>query len=698
MKPTLSILCAALLAGALRAQCSDPTPPPTGFSLTTLTDQLVTYSDGFKTRADYRYPAVSPGPCGWPLLLLVHGFPGSKAGMSSEAIRYAQLGFFVVTYDVRGQGSSIALNPGKGTTLMGLAEWIDMFEEIETALAKFPKLIDAGRIGVAGFSQGGAHAWAAAAYSGRTPPANPRRSKRFPVIKAVVSGGMAPSHTEVATSGGTAFKSNWPLYAYTPSLRSVSFDPALKTVWAGFLNADNPEGNAKWMWNDPGRDFVALLKSTSTAIFCSALWLDAGSPVNPALKLLQSLPKTTPWRIHISTGGHGTPRNTREEIRKRDLKTAWLLRFLKGAKDPVELGPKVFSAVLPADPAAYLSSQTIWRTRADVAFPPPSARTAVWYLRRGGILSPTPPASPEPADRITHSVPAGYTARSWLADGAGTRLGLVLLRMPLSNQSYLTPAFSQDVEVAGFPQVVLEVSPLANRFYLSARLDVVTARGTQILSVGGSGIRQSGAPKKTTLTLELSGIDAVIPKGARLKLSVRNHFLEQPGARIGIKYMPYLSSYQVDIEHSPGRLSRLLLPLRPAVGMDLTSQASGLSLSSPSRLGFQLRSSAASSGRPYLVLAGLSGQGPAVALPGGALLYLKPDAATQLFIAILGTPLVPNFAGVLDAAGAAAPALDLRAIAPLPPQLLGRKLDLCAIDFAGAFVHASAPLRLVFGK
>ncbi len=120
MRPIHSILFFFFsFPSALSAQCADPTPPLGGFPVSTVTDRLVTYSDGFKTRADYRYPSANPGSCGWPMLVLVHGFPGTKSGggLISNAISFAKLGFFVVTYDVRGQGSSIALNPGKGTVI-----------------------------------------------------------------------------------------------------------------------------------------------------------------------------------------------------------------------------------------------------------------------------------------------------------------------------------------------------------------------------------------------------------------------------------------------------------------------------------------------------------------------------------------------------------------------------------------------------
>ena len=112
---------------------------------------------------------------GWPLLIAVHGLPATKQAAAARAADFAQRGYLVVAYDVRGQGSGIALNPGKGSGIMSLQEWIDMFEVIEWARSTYPNLVDNQRVGVFGVRQGGAHAWAAAALSGRQPPPTPRR-------------------------------------------------------------------------------------------------------------------------------------------------------------------------------------------------------------------------------------------------------------------------------------------------------------------------------------------------------------------------------------------------------------------------------------------------------------------------------------------------------------------------------------------
>ena len=196
----------ALACTELAAQCSDPPAPASGFAITTTTNQLLTYTDGYRTRADVYRPTAAPGPCGWPLLIAVHGLPSNKQAAAARAADFAQRGYLVVAYDVRGQGSGVALNPGKGSGIMSLKEWIDMFEVIEWARSTYPNLVDDQRVGVFGVSQGGAHAWAAAAWSGRQPPPNPRRSTPFPTVNAVAATAMPPSHADAATLEGAAFK------------------------------------------------------------------------------------------------------------------------------------------------------------------------------------------------------------------------------------------------------------------------------------------------------------------------------------------------------------------------------------------------------------------------------------------------------------------------------------------------------------
>jgi predicted acyl esterase len=692
-----SALVVAGVATPLLAQCVDPPLPAAGFATTAALDQLVTYSDGYRTRADVRWPTAAPGPCGWPLLVLVHGWPADKNGqVAVVAAEYAARGYVTVAYDVRGQGAAIALNPGRGTTLMALAEWIDLFEVMEWVEAQQPALVDFARIGVTGVSQGGAHSWAAAAYSGRVPPPNARRSAPFPVVRAAAPTVMVPSHTDAATFDGTAFVDSWAGFAYAPPNATFALDTGFQTTMRTFVLADDPAGMRAWMLADPGRDFQALLTTSTTATLATMAWLDESMPAEPALRALASMPATTPRRALLTTGNHGTPTNAYEAARVDEVRRAWFDRFLKGAFEPVELGPPVLSAVIPPTAAEYLTGSTLWRHRADAAFPPASAVPAVWHLRQGGQLTVAAPTGNEAPELVQHTMPPGYDLQGWRADGAGQNIAQALARMPLSSFSYTTPPFAADAELAGVPRLQLEVTAQQARFLLAARLEVVPPTGNpQIVAQGGTGVRLAAAPASTTVAFDLSATDCVVPAGGRLRLSVRNHYLVKPAAIEEFRCIPPFVPSTVAIEHRPGMLSQLTLPMRPQVGLDAATATTQLDLAQPAPVAFTLRSSAASAGSPYWLLGSLLGQGPATPLPGGDTLYLWFDSLTSSLLGAAGNPLLPGFVGVLDAAGSASAALDLAPVAPLPAFLGGWRMHFAPVLLNGNSVSAGPPLEIV---
>ena len=685
-----------LLATPLAAQCSDPARPAAGFAVTLDADRLLNYGDGYRTRVDLRYPSVAPGPCGWPLLVAVHGFPGSKAGpVGTMAAEYAARGYCVVTYDVRGQGSAIGLNPGRGTTLMGLTEWLDMFELMEWTAAAFPGLVDLQRIGVLGISQGGAHSFAAAAWSGRTPPPNPRRSAPFPVVSAVAPTVMVPSHTDAATLDGTAFVDTWANLAFATAAPQVAMDPTFQAVMRGYLLADDPAGMRAWMLADPGRDFAPLLASSNTAVLATMAWLDHGMNADATIAALEGMNAARGRRVLLSTGNHGTPVNAHEEARASAERHAWFDRFLKSTAEPVELGPAVLSACLPATPGAYLSATTLWRQRADTSFPPPDLVSTRFYLRQGAALSTQAPSGQETPETITHSVPAGYDLAAWRADGAGQNLALALARMPLSQAVYETAPLAVDLELAGSPQLRLELSPQQGKFLLAARLEsLVPGNAAQLLSHGGLGVRQAGAPQPATLEIRLGATACVVPAGARLRLTLQNHYLSKAAATDAFRYLPFFSNAQVAIEHRPGAASWLALPLRPFVRVDVATASTELSLAAPAPVAFELRSSPAQAGAAYWLLASLTGQGPALPLSSSAWLHLAPDALTLAFLDATNSPLLPGFAGVLDASGRAHASMALGALAPLPTALQGLRLHVAPVLLQGNELGAGAPIAL----
>ena len=683
----------ALACAELAAQCADPAAPASGFAIATTTNQLLTYTDGYRTRADVYRPTTAPGPCGWPLLIAVHGLPATKQAAAARAADFAQRGYLVVAYDVRGQGSGIALNPGKGSGIMSLKEWIDMFEVIEWARSTYPNLVDNQRVGVFGVSQGGAHAWAAAAWSGRQPPPNPRRSTPFPVVNAVAATAMPPSHADAATLEGAAFKAIWARYAYAPTGPMLAVDPAVKQTWRTFLANDDPEGNYLWLKSDPGRDFSAELQQSAVPTLVTMSWRDNGVGADPALAALQSMPASTPKRLYVTTGHHDTPPNNYERDQQLRMRERWFARFLKGDQEPIEDGPLVRSAALPVDAATYTDPTSLWRHRADDSLPPQPASTSRLFLRADSTLSAHPPTTSEPAQRVSHQVPPGYTALQWGQSGGGTAVAPTLNATPLSEHVYTSAPFAEALEIAGLPTLELAVTPLHPRFFVAARLDLIPPSGGAFtVGRGAAGERQPGGPSPTTLSIGLDLLDVVVPAGARLQLRVRNHYIVNTPQGAYFHTMPYLSGYDVDVEHSPGALSFVDLPMRPTVELDLTTAATELSVSAPAPVGFGLRSAPDWASSIYFIAMSLTGQGPAVPLPGGDWLWLQPDGLTTA--ALGANSLLPGFIGVLDADGAASASMQLLPAAPLPASLVGTNLHLAPLAFRGVDLRAGAAVTL----
>ena len=76
---------------------------------------------------------------------------------------------------------------------------------------------------------------------------------------------------------------------------------------------------------------------------------------------------------------------------------------------------------------------------------------------------------------------------------------------------------------------------------------------------------------------------------------------------------------------------------------------------------------------------------------------LNLDAWTSAGFALLGTPMLPGFVGVLDAAGRAAPGLRVPPVNAGP--LLGQRVTFAGVvvDLAGGFESVFGPCTLVVG-
>ncbi|MFG2077756.1 alpha/beta fold hydrolase [Nonomuraea maritima] len=132
-------------------------------------DQKITVVDG--PAGDQRVELDAtffppPGGGKAPVVLLAHGFGGSKQSMRDQAVRLAQEGYAVLTWSARGFGRStgqIALNSPdyEVKDVQQLIDWLAKRPEVQLDAAGDP------RVGIAGGSYGGAIALMTAAFDQR---------------------------------------------------------------------------------------------------------------------------------------------------------------------------------------------------------------------------------------------------------------------------------------------------------------------------------------------------------------------------------------------------------------------------------------------------------------------------------------------------------------------------------------------------
>ncbi len=115
------------------------------------------------------------------------------------------------------------------------------------------------------------------------------------------------------------------------------------------------------------------------------------------------------------------------------------------------------------------------------------------------------------------------------------------------------------------------------------------------------------------------------------------------------------------------------------------------------RVDLSLSFSRKEGGFPYVILASLQGKGTGTPLPG-ARLPLSVDSATRAFLAGLGSPTCPGWAGILDSTGSAKAALSWPKA--LPSGVAGKALYLSAVVLdpsTGILLRATPALRVGLG-
>ena len=683
---------------AAQSGCADPAP---NGQVVVHRDLLVSFSDGYLTRMDVYLPAVAPGSCGWPAILCVHSNRGNKGQMEDLARSQARRGYVALAFDLRGQGPSMALNDPRiyGRGELGLRERLDLFELLEAAEANFPAEIDFRRLGLAGPTQGGFSAWAAAAHSGKLPPPNPWRSAPFPVMAAVAAHDFSADLWEWMLPEASSMTEMlaFNLFADAPGLHN---DPQFVARATPFLLAEDFAGLRRLL-DQPELHLPTLLRSSRVPVLASLSYDDKFGPPNSLLEAWNAICPGAPKLLNLTTGGHNTPVNLHEQEVREHRQRLWFDRFLKDDLNGVDELPPLRMAVVPSDPLQQLSPDSLWDVREYPAWPPAPSIPERWYLDSGGTLSRWAPAAASGQDRLEHLNPSAYRVADYLAELPSPEA--LLKRMPLHGLAYDTAPSPRDQMLLGTSKVRLYVRCPDPAFQLHAALfDLDPAGRARYITGGATTVRNHPGGGASLLEFPLSAYGYVLRQGHRLRLQVENLAWHRPPMTLRaieperlptfLLALPVFEPFAVDILRTPTEASHLELATVPLQQPRLVAGASWVDRDRPEDLALAIYSDSSKRGRAYQILLGTSGVVPPTPFFGVAV-PLVFDALTSVCIQRPNQPPLLGFRGRLNHQGSARAEIRGSWLPPLPSAV--RVIDLVAlVEVPGGPPELTTSVRL----
>lgn len=689
--------CPALVCPA--QSCLRPLPLAPGWPVRTEPTSTVTYSDGYATDGNLVLPDVPPPACGWPLVVYVHRLGANR--LEEPAFRHmlAAQGYAVWSCDVRGQGSGLFLHPGngqlpnRGTTLWGPIERHDLAEQVRFVADEpaWHGVVDAGRVAVMGPSQGGVHAWAAAALSGRELSLPGRDPVTFPVVRCVA----AIDYVSEPVSDWLRDGGLWSMWF----VNMIADD----ATHQGFLldQAFWDEANARFevqdqagllgYWTAEGRPIDDLLAVSQVPVLYSQAYHDLIDSPLLSLRALRSN-AVAPRRVLLGTIGHNTPLNRIELAYRDQTIVRWMHRWLWNEPNAIEHEPAYVLAELPLDAAARNQLDHPW-SRHHGGDPLQQVPATRLHLHADGslqeVFAPQPPALLSIEQEILDPL---FTADAYLASVGNRTLASVLAACPLSEVQYVGAPFAAEQVLTAAPRLHLRVVPEQPDWMIAAVLSVQLPAGPpyggERVMLACWGQRRTGSVpgSPVDLDLELPPVATRIPPGASIVLSLRNLWLREPPMTPALEVAPVFAPFEVAVGHgSQNWASWIDLPLeapRPA----LVCSEQFLDLATMRPLSLVMRGGLAAVGKPFFVSASASGQVPGTVYLGQSL-PLNVDWLTVFVTNSFFTPQLQGFLGDLDAAGEGTAVLDLSAFAPLDPRLTGLR-----VTFAGfVWDHLFAP-------
>ncbi|MDP6942276.1 MAG: CocE/NonD family hydrolase C-terminal non-catalytic domain-containing protein [Planctomycetota bacterium] len=643
-----SLFMCTFLAPVVSSQCTDPTPSG---GLLEHFDLQYTQSDGYITLVDVRIPDVTPGPCGWPTVLFIHGVGFDRKKLGNAANMAAMNGYLTITYDVRGQGDSMLLNDpsiyGRGP--LGLRERMDLFEVLEETKLRFSAELDMNRVGVTGKSQGAFLTWAAAAHSGRVPPLNPWRTAPFPIIHAAAPQNFPPDLLHGVMPQGRAFTEMHLYDLYHPKV-NLHNDPLFMAIAEPLIFSEDFAGLLSLV-EDPELDVVELLKTSSVPVRATLAFDDIHFPPNLLTDIWNDILPGTPKLLNLSVGGHSTPDNRHEQELRSLRRDMWFDYFLKGNSNGIDTLPQVRMAIRPQNPLEYRDTESLWNFREFNSWPPPSTDIKFWLSTDKRLLT---NSGPQGLGFLYHLWNENYTIRSYIQELPNP--SEIQAKIPIDSIIFETKPLPDEQLICGQGNAKIWVSTPHEDFQLHiALLDVAPTGESQYIAGGFTTIRGNQELAPQALEFPLDTYSFVIKKGHRLRVVAENLINHRPpggGASNVLRAVPVFDDFVLQVHYGGAYDSWVSIPFLPTGEATLVASEVALQGNTPADLRLEIHTDSNRSGLKYVNLVSASGSSPGFSW-SGTHIPLNSDWLTN---AVLNHPdqlPISGFSGTLDQDGRA---------------------------------------------
>lgn len=276
-------------------------------------DTMLTMSDGKRMNTAYFRPLALTPKGGFPAVLLVHGYAGSKEDMTAIANLFALSGYYCVEYSVRGQGKPA----GYGSE--GEFNWLleeRLLQDAKEILQWMQnnKDINKDKIGMLGGSQGGLITWNAAV--------NNLPIKCFVPIVAV------PNMENTCLNNGclNAFCYN----ALTNGGSRINYGKLMTDTIIPLVQNDDYNALKNFL---KANDLKDKLHQIKIPMFVALAWQDDLFRVLDMLDALKTI--KTPTKLAIYPGGHGLPQDPTQLVGLLTLCTRFFDYWLKGKNETI---------------------------------------------------------------------------------------------------------------------------------------------------------------------------------------------------------------------------------------------------------------------------------------------------------------------------------------------------------------------------